>query len=47
MDIFILMRKFFGSRHFYTIIIDSMVLVEVLRIILSNDPDWYTKSAKN
>jgi hypothetical protein len=28
------------------VIIDSMVLVEVLRIILSNDPNWYTKSAK-
>jgi hypothetical protein len=32
---------------FTTVIIDSMVLVEVLRIILSNDPNWYTKSAKN
>jgi hypothetical protein len=47
MDIFILMRKFFVRDIFTMVIIDSMVLVEVLRIILSNDPDWYTKSAKN
>jgi hypothetical protein len=46
MDIFILMRKNFGSRHFYCGYIDSMVLVEVLRKILSNDPNWYTKLAK-
>jgi hypothetical protein len=28
------------------VIIDSMVLVEVLRKIFSNDPNLYTKSAK-
>jgi hypothetical protein len=31
---------------FTMVIIDSMVLVEVLKKILSNDPNWYTKSAK-